>query len=91
MSSSRVLQEWVVNWLVKYLNVSENLIDDDCAFSDLGVDSVGAVTLVGDIEDYLDCELEPTLLWNYPTIKELVAYLETSSKSSKLVLKASIR
>ena len=70
------LYDWLVNWLVSYLHVSKESINDHCAFSDLGVDSVGAVTLAGDLEAGLNCDLEDTLLWDYPTIKDLVNYLE---------------
>jgi hypothetical protein len=40
-----------------------------------GLDSIDAVTIVGDLEDSLDLELPSTLFWDYPTIEKSAQYL----------------
>jgi len=39
------------------------------------LDSVAAVGLAGELEDWLDVELPATILWDYPTIAALAEYL----------------
>ncbi|PVZ16365.1 MULTISPECIES: acyl carrier protein [unclassified Pseudomonas] len=43
--------------------------------SEYGLDSIVALTLVGDLEDELGMTLEPTLVWDYPSVDALAAYL----------------
>ena len=77
MNSRRIINDWLVSWLVDYLDISQKGISSSVAFSELGLDSVGAVTLVGDLESFLQTDLDPTLLWSYPTIVELIGHVES--------------
>jgi acyl-CoA synthetase (AMP-forming)/AMP-acid ligase II/acyl carrier protein len=50
-------------------------VDARAPFHSYGLDSAQAAALMGEIADALGMELSPILLWNYPTIGELSAYL----------------
>jgi acyl carrier protein len=50
--------------------------DRDLSFADLGMDSLRAVELTHHLEQELALELDETILWSYPTIAKLAAYLE---------------
>lgn len=70
------LQAWVIDWLSRELkippreiNVQENLLV-------YGIDSVSAIMLAGDLEDFLGRRLPPTLLWDHPTVASLVQRLQ---------------
>jgi acyl carrier protein len=39
------------------------------------MDSVCALSLCGDLEDVFGLEVEPTLLWDHPTVDSLVRHL----------------
>lgn len=74
--SADSLQSWVIDWLSRELkipprdlNVQENLLV-------YGVDSVSAIMLAGDLEDFLGRRLSPTLLWDHPTVASLVGRLQ---------------
>lgn len=74
--SAESLQTWVIGWLSRELkipprdiNVQENLLV-------YGVDSVSAIMLAGDLEDFLGRRLSPTLLWDHPTVASLVRHLQ---------------
>ena len=43
----------------------------DTPLAELGLDSVYALTLCGDIEDEYGLDVDPTIVWDYPTIREL--------------------
>ncbi|WP_055587532.1 acyltransferase domain-containing protein [Streptacidiphilus griseoplanus] len=51
-------------------------VADDIPFTDLGLDSVAALSLYGDIEEEFGPVIDPTDIWVYPTVQELSAYLE---------------
>jgi acyl-CoA synthetase (AMP-forming)/AMP-acid ligase II len=40
-----------------------------------GLDSSAAVGLTGDLEDWLETEIDPTLLYDYPTVEAIVKHL----------------
>lgn len=48
----------------------------DILFSKLGVDSMAVVDMAGQLEKWLRMEIEPTVVWDYPTIDTMAAYLE---------------
>lgn len=66
-STPAQLQEWLVERIAEYLDVAPDQLDPDQPFAEIGLDSVYALTLCGDIEDALDIEVEPTMAWDYPT------------------------
>ncbi|ACB52425.1 AMP-dependent synthetase and ligase, probable acyl-CoA synthase [Crocosphaera subtropica ATCC 51142] len=74
-----VIEDWLKNWLGKKLNLSPQTIDPKRAFADYGIDSVMAVELAQDLQEWLGHtqELEASLAWNFPNIKSLAKYLTT--------------
>ncbi|MGL5796529.1 MAG: acyl carrier protein [Waterburya sp.] len=69
------LQTWIVNYVAELLEVEPEKIDVTIAFDRYGLDSSAAVGLAGDLEDWLERELDPTLLYDYPTIESLSEHL----------------
>ncbi|MBE9223258.1 SDR family NAD(P)-dependent oxidoreductase, partial [Cyanobacterium stanieri LEGE 03274] len=69
------IQKWLINNVANRLQVNPNLIDIEQPFINYGLDSVQAVQLTADLEDYLNCKLSPTLAYDYPNIKSLSLYL----------------
>jgi acyl carrier protein len=77
-SGANALDSWTVwlkDWLAREIGVDRSSIDTGQSFLKYGLDSVQAMTLVGDIEAKLGLELAPTLAWDYPDIETLSAYL----------------
>ncbi|MEV8533622.1 type I polyketide synthase [Streptomyces sp. NPDC051211] len=56
----------------------EDRIDPDLPFDAYGFASVDAVALSAELEDLLDRDLPPTVLWQHPTIRRLTAFLTGS-------------
>jgi acyl carrier protein len=65
------LHEWLVERIARYLEIPPAQLDPDQPFAEIGLDSVYALTLCGDIEDALGIEVEPTMAWDYPTVTVL--------------------
>jgi len=69
------LEDWLAAQLAGLLGVDAGDVDLDAPFAELGLDSMQAVALSGDLEDLLGRTLDPTLLWEFPTIRRLAAEL----------------
>lgn len=50
-------------------------IDPQRPFNELGIDSLDAVTLTGELEDRLGGAIDPAELFDHPTPRDLAAFL----------------
>jgi acyl carrier protein len=74
--SREILTQWLVEKVAHYLEKNPVEIQSHQHLADYGLDSVYAIRLCGDLEDLLKIPVEPTLAWDYPTIDEMVQFLE---------------
>lgn len=65
------------------MHVSISEIDSKKAFADYGIDSVTAVELAQDLQEWLGIsqKLEATIAWNFPTIEDLAHYLSDTFRT----------
>jgi acyl carrier protein len=70
-----VLRAWLIDWLACDLGVDPRGVDPGQAFLSYGMNSVQAMTMVGDLESHLGLRLPPTLAWDYPDIDRLAMHL----------------
>lgn len=75
MSNQTVIENWLVNQLAEQLSLDSQAISVSEPLTRYGLDSIDAVTMVGDLEDALDVELPSTLFWDYPTIEKSAQFL----------------
>ena len=69
------IQNWLVANLAGRLGLSPEEIDINEPFTNNGLDSLQAVRLSAELEDWLKIKLNPTLVYDYPTIASLASYL----------------
>jgi acyl carrier protein len=74
------IQEWLISYLVELLPIEKDEVDVTTPFERYGLDSSAAVTLTGDLGDWLGRNLDPTLLYDYPTIETLAQHLVEETK-----------
>ncbi|MGK7894453.1 MAG: amino acid adenylation domain-containing protein, partial [Xenococcus sp. (in: cyanobacteria)] len=72
------IQVWLIDYLAQELEIEPEAIDITVPFERYGLDSSAAIVLTGDLEDWLGCELEPELLFDYQSIAELTEYIVDS-------------
>lgn len=65
------IQNWMIAYLVKQSGIDYAEINLDKEFIDYGFDSAAALRMVGDLEDYLERKLSPSLPYEYPTVAQL--------------------
>jgi acyl carrier protein len=76
--SAMEIQTWIVDYLAQLLEVDPADVDVAIPFDRYGLDSAAAVGMTGELADWLDHEIDPTVLYDYPTIESLVQYLNVS-------------
>ncbi|BCL39998.1 AMP-binding protein [Nostoc sp. MS1] len=69
------IQAWLISHLSLELKIPANEIDIQESFAYYGMDSAIAVNTVGQLMDWLEFELEPTLFWEYSNIESLTKHL----------------
>lgn len=79
---SRVeIQAWIVSYLAQLLEIDPDEINVSIPFDQYGLDSSAAVGMTGDLEDWIGGKIDPTLLYDYPTIETLVQHLDEELKA----------
>jgi acyl carrier protein len=71
----QAIRAWLVRHLAKVLNVDGSSIDPQMRFGELGLDSTAAVTLTGELSDWLDADLEPDMALVHNSIDALAERL----------------
>lgn len=86
LKTRAAIEYWLVTRLSQYLKVSSEEIDPEELFSAFGIDSSVAVSMTGELAEWIGINLDPHLFWEYPSIASLAQYLETAqtNQSSSL-------
>jgi acyl-CoA synthetase (AMP-forming)/AMP-acid ligase II/acyl carrier protein len=69
--SAHEIQAWLIAQIGQRLNMPADAVDPCQPFASLGMDSLTAMMLAGDLETWLGRRLEPTLLYDMPSIEAL--------------------
>ncbi|VEP15655.1 Beta-ketoacyl synthase [Hyella patelloides LEGE 07179] len=73
------IEDWLIDRIAREIQIAPQEIDPLEPFSSYGINSVKAVSIVGEIETFLERTLSATLLYDYPSIVTLAKYLTTKS------------
>ncbi len=79
------IQAWLVSYLAEVLEIDPDNVEVKISFERYGLNSSAAVVLIGDMEDWLGYELDPTILVDYPNIEALSGHL---AKEYKVTIRA---
>ena len=74
-ASRQKISGWLLNWISKEMEMPVEAIDTGHSLLQYSMSSVTATILVGDLEDWLDLRLSPTLVWDYPSIDSMTNFL----------------
>jgi len=73
--SREEIQQWLTEYLAFLLDEKPEAVNIQASFDNYGMDSAAAVSLVADLEDWTGIELDPTIVYDYPTVPKLTDYL----------------
>ena len=65
---------WFYRKIADISDIPSELIDQDEELS-LYLSSIEAMTMMGELEDWLGCRLDPTSIYHHPTIRQLSIFL----------------
>ncbi len=86
---ARDIRAWMIRQVATELKMNEQDIDPAKPFNDFGVDSLIGASLTQKLGAWLTVEVNPTLLWEYPTITAISTYLEEHFKEEGPVASSS--
>ncbi|MCM1984982.1 acyl carrier protein [Lyngbya confervoides] len=75
------IQSWLVAHLAHSLDLDPDMVNIHQDFTDYGLSSVEMVNISGDLEEYLNCRLDPMLVLERPNIHALSDYLANSTSA----------
>lgn len=73
--SEEAIRTWLITNIASVVNLDPDRIDIHQTFDNYGLDSLQAVSLSGDLENWLSREISPTVVWDYPTVEMLARHL----------------
>ncbi len=69
------IQEGLITAVAIKAGISAQQVDAEREFAQFGFDSLSLVAFTSKLEDWLRIKLEPTTMWDYPTIVSLTDHL----------------
>ena len=69
------IEAWLLSHLRERLGPDADEIDAHLPFSYYGLDSLDAVALAAELEEWLGVEVMPDVAWDYPTAHAVASYL----------------
>lgn len=71
------IQTWLQQAVAEEIEATPETVSLDKPFAELGVESSSLLGISGDLEDFLGIEIDPTVVFEYPTIRKLSEHLHT--------------
>lgn len=75
LPTAQEIQAWIVSYLAQLLAIELDEVNVKIPFDHYGLDSAAVVGMTGDLEDWIGQKIDPTLLYDYPTIEALSQHL----------------
>ena len=72
------IESWLVSYLAEILEVEVEKIDITTPLEEYGLDSKTGLGMIADLEDEFDCEIDPSLVYESPSLKSLALLAESS-------------
>ncbi|MFD5234698.1 acyl carrier protein [Streptomyces qaidamensis] len=76
-AGAETIRTWLTERVAYFLDVRPQDIAADDLLVEIGLDSVYALTLCGDVEEEFGILVEATLAWDHPTIDALTAHIHS--------------
>jgi acyl carrier protein len=73
--ATRPIERWVIDRVAFYLECPVDDVDPAVPLAETGIDSASAVGLCGEVEDHWQIDADATLVFDYPTIADITAFI----------------
>ncbi|HSR98522.1 MAG TPA: acyl carrier protein [Kofleriaceae bacterium] len=75
LNDREALERWIAELVASAVDLEPAAIDVEARLDRYGIDSAAAIGLTDELEQRLGVPLDPTLLYEYPTIRRLSGFL----------------
>lgn len=75
LHSRENIRAWLISKLSVHLKMARHQIHPKTELSRYGLDSLAAVSISGELGEWLETTVSPTLFYNYPTVESIAAHL----------------
>ena len=69
------IKAWLTERVAHYLERPVDEVDENQPLAEAGISSVSAMELVGEVEDRFEINVDPTMVFDYPTVTEIAAFI----------------
>jgi acyl carrier protein len=69
------ITSWLKEKIAEESGLSVAEIDLNAHIESFALDSLSTVSIAHDLEQYLEMQIEPTILWEFETLNELIAWI----------------
>lgn len=69
------ISQWLVQWLTARADLLPGAMQSDTPFAELGIDSLTAVEISQELDQLLELQLPPMVIWSCPNCEALAEYL----------------
>lgn len=83
MESQDAIQGLVISRLAEVLKLAPAAISPGDSVFAIGLDSSGALSLMGHLEDTLGITIDPAMIWEFPHISDLAGQLSLLSQAQR--------
>ena len=71
------IRDWCIAYLRRTVEDPAIAVSADAGFAEMGIDSASSAYFIVELEEWLGTELEPELVFDYPTIADLARHIMT--------------
>ena len=75
MMAKQDIRNALISHVADLKGAAPSEIDVTVPFDDFALESTDAIGMTGDLEDWLSFRIDPTVVYDYPTIEALSQYL----------------
>jgi acyl carrier protein len=77
------IEKWLCEKVGELLDIEARHIDAHQPMSSFGIDSVMAMSIIGELEVWLDTDLPPDLMGDFETVADLSQFLANMNKETQ--------
>ena len=80
MPSETEIRNWCLTYLTRTVDNPAIPIGPDIPFAQMGLDSATSAYFIVELEEWAGVELEPELVFDYPTVAELARHIAARAR-----------
>lgn len=81
--SPEAIRGWLITHLATVFGIAEQQVDPALPFDDYGLESRAAASMIGQLGEWLGRDLNPSLVYDHPSVDHLVTFLTLPQESSR--------